>query len=70
MPNRSVPCYVPQHAKWAVYQQDFDGGWYPLHAATYDTEAEAMQRIRTIIKGDEGQAQYFRVKCIVGEVSR
>lgn len=58
-----------------VYQQDFEGEWFPLFGASYDTEAEAIKRIDTILAVSDSHLQdnephgvlrrYFKVRQVV-----
>ena len=52
--------------KYAVYEKDSYGRWYPLHAQVFSTRDEALAAIEKMNKGDHECIRYFKIKRVGG----
>lgn len=51
---------------YQVFQKDFGGRWYPLHAQRFSTRAAARAVIQRMSEGDPARAAHFKIKRVGG----
>jgi len=50
--------------RYQVYQKDFSGRWFPLHAQEFSTPAEALAVVERMSEGDPSRRQHFKIKRV------